>query len=517
MLRNAVLLLVFISSALMRADAPGEGVSLTQQATVAFRNGDIAVALKHFALVVDLDPSNEFAQTGLIRSLLRGNRIKEAFEAAETARNTLPRNASVATAAGDVLFRMGRFESAETLYRGAVAANPQLARAHLGLARVLGTDFQDNSARAAAATAFRLDPADPEVVLEHAAHAGFEERTRLYRHYVDGEMNHPRDALDWVRWQLTLAEKLGPRSPCQLQGPPRATELTLDHMLRDNGVHEGFKVRIAVNGRKMNFYLDSGIDGLVISRQSAKQLGLEVVSTAMVAGLGDGGVRPAEIALAGSVRLGDLEFHNCPAKTVDRALIPGDGLIGTNLFARFLITLDFARHRLRLRPLPPVQGCLCDDPQRWKELDRRPIPQLSKFAPWRRLGALPLIPTILNGRRTGWFILDTGAETSLLAEEFAREVTYLASSETTIAGISGRIRRAFLAMRVALQFAGFRKELYKVPAVDLTHTRNRIGLEVSGFLGSSSISEAVITIDYRDGLIDIRAPGKDGPSQEAGL
>jgi hypothetical protein len=54
-----------------------------------------------------------------------------------------------------------------------------------------------------------------------------------------------------------------------------------------------------------------------------------------------------------SIKVGALEFLDCPVTVVERRSVLGlDGIIGAEFFQAFLIDLDLASRKLRLAELP---------------------------------------------------------------------------------------------------------------------------------------------------------------------
>ena len=106
---------------------------------------------------------------------------------------------------------------------------------------------------------------------------------------------------------------------------------------------------------RAHLQIDTGAGGLVISRSVANHAGLKAFSQNEVAGIGDEGLRAGDTAYADSIRIGNLEFQNCQVQVMDKGNLPGDvnGLIGMNVFSRFLVTLDYPMRKLLLEPLPP--------------------------------------------------------------------------------------------------------------------------------------------------------------------
>ena len=114
-------------------------------------------------------------------------------------------------------------------------------------------------------------------------------------------------------------------------------------------------------------------------------------------------------------------------------------------------------------------------------------------------GAQPLIllPVLVDGRGPLDFILDTGAGTSLLSSELAKElrVKILGSKEGQSAG--GKV--ALLLAKVdSLVVGETRLEDVDVGVVDLSQIGKAIGAKIAGDLGYNFLKYFRVTIDYRD-------------------
>ena len=66
---------------------------------------------------------------------------------------------------------------------------------------------------------------------------------------------------------------------------------------------------------------------------SRKNPGLTKLSEISVSGIGDKGANAGWIGLADSIKIGELEFQNCPVTVMDkRSVADQDGLIGADVF-----------------------------------------------------------------------------------------------------------------------------------------------------------------------------------------
>jgi predicted aspartyl protease len=122
-------------------------------------------------------------------------------------------------------------------------------------------------------------------------------------------------------------------------------------------------------------------------------------------------------------------------------------------------------------------------------------------------GAQPLIllPVKVNGRGPFEFILDTGAGTSLLSSELAKqlEVKVVGSTEGQSAG--GKVSVS-LAKVDSFAVGEAKMDDVDVGIVDLSHIGKTIGAKIDGDLGYNFLKHFRITIDYRDCEIRLDDP-----------
>jgi hypothetical protein len=63
-------------------------------------------------------------------------------------------------------------------------------------------------------------------------------------------------------------------------------------------------------------------------------------------GIGSKGDRNAYIGIADSIKVGDLEFRDCPIKVMEsRSIVGEEGLIGADVFEGFLVDIDFPQRK----------------------------------------------------------------------------------------------------------------------------------------------------------------------------
>jgi len=263
--------------------------------------------------------------------------------------------------------------------------------------------------------------------------------------------------------------------------------------------------------------LDTGSTGILVKRSIAVHAGISTITETKVMGIGKKGRRDAYVGIADSIRIGALEFQNCPIEVMESRSVAGeDGLIGADVFEDFLVDLDFPSEKLRLSELPKRPGesrqnlalkseddDSNDDPAESDSQDRYIAPEMQSFTHIFRFGHQLLVPTTIGDVPYRLFALDTGSLVNFISPAAAREVTKVhGDSDTIVEGISGRVDKVYSANKAVLTFGKLRQENQDMTAIDTRPISDSVGTEVSGFLGFTLLRMLDIKIDYRDALID---------------
>jgi predicted aspartyl protease len=305
---------------------------------------------------------------------------------------------------------------------------------------------------------------------------------------------------------------------------------------------------VKLNNHSSQLQIDTGADGLVVTNAVAKRAGLQSFSQGEAGGIGDEGNRRAYTAFADSIRIGDLEFQNCAVEVVDAVTMPSgaDGLIGADVFSDFLVTLDFPMRQVLLQPLPPLPGQSAaadvkldtghenlndsgEDGHAQVALaagtaapatpkpagrglyDRYIAPEMKDYTQVYRVGHDLLIPTQLNGAKIKLFMLDTGMFATTISPQSAREFTKVdGDSPIDVEGLSGNVKKVYSASKVDFKFADISLKAADVVSFDTSKFSKDAGMEISGFLGATTLRQLTIHIDYRDGLVKFDYDPKRG-------
>ncbi|PYX55348.1 MAG: hypothetical protein DMG76_18130 [Acidobacteria bacterium] len=101
-----------------------------------YRAGKFAEAETSYQALLKTDPKLIPAQVGLVRAMLRQQKIDEALDAVNTALAAQSNSAALLAAKGDVQFRRSEMPDAEMSFLTAKKLDPKEVHAYLGLARL---------------------------------------------------------------------------------------------------------------------------------------------------------------------------------------------------------------------------------------------------------------------------------------------------------------------------------------------------------------------------------------------
>jgi predicted aspartyl protease len=489
---------------------------------------------------------------GLVRALLRDQKLSEAEQAVNAAMAANAGSAVLGTAKAEVQLRAGVPWEAGATIGEAGKADACLPRLHLIFARLARLNSMYATARANLLLAHELDPYDPDIRGDWIATLPPRERIAEMEKYLasptgrdEEERHHLQLALDHLKKSLNE-----PHKACRLVSTAESTEIPFEPLMRDAQHVRAFGLDVKFNQHRARLEIDTGAGGLLVSRSVAEHAGMKPFSETEVGGIGDQGKKAGYTAFAESIQIGNLEFHDCAVRVVDNSrMMEIDGLIGMDVFSKFLVTLNYPERKLALTPLPKRAGEVAATPtlgtnaggddespkvapeadnagsnegaakgaeaaqadatagQPAKPVSKGPYdryvaPEMKDYSPVYRVGHALILPVSLNRSKLKLFMLDTGAWATSISPDAAREVTKVHSDDSLhVRGLSGKVEKAYAADEVTFAFAHVAQKIRSVPSFDTSTTSKNLGLELSGFLGARTLKLTTIHIDYRDGLV----------------
>jgi predicted aspartyl protease len=506
-----------------------------------YQAGKFAEAQAAYEGVLAANAGSAPAQAGLVRSLLRQEKIDQARETINKAIAAQPNSAVLLSALGDVQFRFAQMGEAEASYIKALKLDPKEVHSYLGLVDVYAAYSLYRRAYDQIQRAHEIAPGNVEVQRVWMSTLPRKQRLAALQAYLAGP--HPDDPEETASLQRHLAFLQATVNKqahsCKLAGKVEQTETGLDMMGSAKIIH-GVGLVVKLNGHGARFLLDTGAGGILVTRHIAEKAGLTRLTATTLSGIGDKGERSGYIAVADQIRIGDLEFHDCLVEVADKGLEDEDGLIGADVFRRYLIDVDIPGMKLKLSPLPKrpdeasvdtsleaseSTGLAPDEeaeassrtssadaknegaattkaPARLPR-DRYVAPEMAAWTKVFRFGHMLLVPTRVNDSQATLFLIDTGASLNLISTREARAATKVHSDDRVrIHGVSGEVNKVYSADKFTLQFGRYRQQNQNAVSFDFSNLNKKTGTEVSGVLGFATWKIMEVKIDYRDGLVD---------------
>lgn len=473
--------------------------TVLDQANRDFRARRFTEAEARLRDLLESVPDSGPARYLLVRSLIRRNEPRAAVQEAEAAQRISPRDAFSHVAMGDALFRAGEFEKAAVSYVQAQRLDETLARAYWGHGRVLETRGRLLSAKESFRKAYELDPEDPDIIGTWArVLPRSPEETKLWERYVAEATYLEPQILTGIRAYLELLKRKPQTRLMVLEAAPEAVQIPLRPFMRlpEQRV-DGWAIEVRVNGRKpRRMLLDTGSSGILMVAKDGQKDGVEMLAASNVLGVGDQGPALSSLGWAERVTIGPLTWSNCPIRMMEKRAWGSaeDGIIGTDVFHDFRITIDPSKLSLSLEKLPELAG---DSRYSHDASDREP----GTSAKIRLVEGKILVSGLLNEKESGLFLIDTGANQSMVDRDSARAVTGVRSTRANVKGLSGRVRDVAEAINLSIQFAGVRQSHPSIPVFDLDRLSHDLGTEVKALIGARLLQKVKLTIDYREALI----------------
>jgi len=344
------------------------------------------------------------------------------------------------------------------------------------------------------AKAHDLDPDDGDALYHWAIQlpypssvAELEKHLAHYRSTPEEERRE-REFIDLIRGIAGREVWVGPANP--------ETEIKLELLAPRPGLVLGLGARVKFNNSVTGtLLLDTGASWITIPRKLAEKIGARKISEYAIEGVGDSTPASGYFAWVDKVTVGDVEFHDCVVHvTSNNRGTDEDGILGTDIFSNYLLTIDFPGRKLELAPLENkllISG----------ETLIRPISQQPANGPVFNFGHLLLLPTHVNQSTAGLFVLDTGANTSSISTELAKRAGKLRDTNNRVTGSRGEVTKVYALQDALLEFSGAAAQKRDLVAFDRRSLSKQLGTEVSGFIGFDALSRSKVRINYRDGWV----------------
>jgi len=430
---------------------------------------------------------------GVIASALRVAEFGLARVEAEKLHLSDPKGPDATALYADALWSSGLFQEAESGYRDALAAAPELARGRHGIARSLAARSHLEEALGEAQAALRLSPRDLEIhhtvgTIFERMHK-YEEAAAAFSNYVNLLPNKDRsEKADWSRAEIRFLRSFGQRTPFESEPGTEDRLYTVDFRL----VNDKVVVRAKVNdAAAQDFVVDTGSENTVITRTTAQRLGVTPVTYTLSAGVGRVGLRGLQLARIDSLELGSLKLRNIPCLIKNPPLrdIPVKETEGLSPLALgYSMVIDYKTHKLTFG----------------KHLPEEP----KDFELPLRLHRLATVRGVVDTTHQANFVVDTGGEVISISQATA---TALAKPETgrrialKVYGTSGWDPDAFLMPGVDLLFDTIQYKNFPVVVLNLDAPSALLGFQLGGIVGHKFLSKYRVAIDMERSVLRLKA------------
>jgi len=460
-------------------------------ADTAYSEGSYRKAEDLYGQALARNPGDVTLSSALIRTWLHEGEISEASAQVNRILPDNPHSAVVLTDLAEIQLRQGQPWLALETLNTAVAADACYARIHLIRSRVFRIDSMYSSERAEIQSAYGIDPNDPDI--KHAflgivspAHdiEAIHESLATTKN-LDPEIR--QKAEESIRSLLPLLSENNLTCKVVPEAVSSVT-LPLQPSYQDAKHIDGYRLEVELPQSKARLQVDTAASGLYITRALADQNGLQPAA----------GAPPGTVHLD-SVRIGPFEFRDCTVGVSETPFAgKTDGVIGTDMFASWLITLDHPSAKLRLDPLPAIEGVVPGN----RPSDTTGPPELRGFTPVYHRQQYLLVPVSLNNRLRRLFLLDSGIRLSTMTSEVAHSVSStrvnFTNGQRTVSGSTIQIYRDTFEFQFANLSVIHQDHILEL---DPSTIEQSAGMQIAGMLGFDILHSFKLHLDYRDGLV----------------
>lgn len=440
--------------------------------------------------LVTRDPGlAELARRGKIRSALRLAGFRAARGEAEVLKAQHPFDEDALTLHADALWGNGLFDEAESGYQAALVQYPGSARARFGVARAKAQHGRMQEALTDALIAREAAPADVEILVLvgelYERVFRYQDAAQTYQDYIDLLPDRLKSNSDVATMKVKLLRSFSGTTPASIDNEA-ATPL---HVVPFTLKNKKIVVDGMMNGKKVQFVLDTGAERTAITRDTANKAGIRAVAETMITGVGAPGFRRLAVARADELTIGTLTIRNFPV-SIRRDLMPGVPRWQNETFS----------------PMPLGLSVMIDYQRREVTLGRQLPKTSADFTLPMRAYRLPMVRGVLNGTHSAYFVLDTGGELMSISQDVAVDLGMRPSRRIALKvwGVTGLDRDAFLLPGVNLNFDEIEYQKQGLAVLNLRAPSVLLGFQVGGILGHRFLAGYRVAMDLERGELRLQ-------------
>jgi tetratricopeptide (TPR) repeat protein len=316
---------------------------------LAFYRRDYKKSAELAAADIKADPKNQRSRQLEVDSLIGMGQLDEARKKTDAWTASEPTDPVAIVTAGELRHAEGDWLESYALMLKALKIAPCLPAAYEGLAEFESLAGYHATAQKHLALAHQLSPHNENIRFAWIDSLNHEQYVTELTNFLP-----QAKALDDKR-RAVISNRLDKensrlKNRCELSSITGPARIPMTPIYGRIGISH-YGLEIAFNGHKRTLQIDTGASGFLLTHSVAFGMGLHKMSASHVWGFGDQGSNSVDQFTAESVRIGGIEFKNCNVDALEnfsvlggghigQPLDQGDGLVGTDIFSRYLVTLD---------------------------------------------------------------------------------------------------------------------------------------------------------------------------------
>jgi tetratricopeptide (TPR) repeat protein len=493
-LLSAVVVLSLVSAPRGSAQADMSDLQL-RRGQALYAEGRYRDALTAFvqAARADVPAITGPARIGVLQAALRVAEFDLARTTAVALLQERPSDPVVLSLYGDAMWSAGLFDEASQAYASAAVVNPDEARAHNGLARVLAARIRYAEALDHARTAVRLAPQEGDFSYTLGATfqrmGRYEEASTAFERFVILLPKREKDDRALLaRSTITALRAYGKAVPNNIAGSADAVYV-LPFRLSDEKILVGGRVN---RGPEIEFVIDTGAELATMSRRAAERYGVTALAFTVSAGVGEIGLRGLQLGRIDSLDIGPLRVRNVPCiiKSPALANLPTSERESLSPLALGLsMAVDYQKRTITLARHLPADTARPDETMRL----------------W--MTRLATVRGMVGDEHPRSFVVDTGGQVISISVDTARALPTLPGVSRIalkVYGASGWDRDAYLQPGVNLAFNGLHFNMMSVVVLNLRAPSVLLGYDLGGIVGHQFLSRYHVSFDLEKAELRLR-------------
>ena len=259
----------------------------------AYLDGNASQAETLYREALAKSPHDATLTAGLVRSLLREQKVDDAASAVNAELTAAPNSAALLAVLAEVQFRQGKIAESFSTVNQAFKIDPCNPRLYLISARIFRLNSMYASERRDISNAHALDPSDIDIRRIWLGTLPLQQRIDEQKQFLASA--NGLDAEERGRVEKGLANLVNrasnPDKTCHVASATTSTELPLVPIMHNGNSRliQSWGLHVAFNNNEATLGVDTGASGLLINRAIAERAGLKPMARVQIGGIGDQG------------------------------------------------------------------------------------------------------------------------------------------------------------------------------------------------------------------------------------